>query len=480
MSGLDELTRDELILQLLKLYETVQIQAGQIEQQAERIADLEGIVAPQAERIAYLEEELSKHGGDSKPHWVKANKLTKEPGSPRKKRTQSFARKSLPPTEVVCHAVELCPKCGRKLDGGWVKWRHQVVDIPICPADVIDHLFIERECGVCGKRCVPDSGLVLSDVVVGKKSIGVNLMSLIAHLNTVCLVPIAKIRLLLETLYGVSISKGEIAELLQSVSEVGGSEYENLRETIRGSPFVHGDETGWRENGLNGYLWSFSTPSVRYFTYNTSRSGSVVTEVLGEEYLGTVVADFYGGYNVHAGLKQRCWVHFDRDLDALKEKYPEDMGVSSWVENVLGVYYRAKETVEHDYTDNERSCLRSKFEEELLGIAQTYLSAKDTPQHVLAKRIDNFLDELFTFVEYPEVPSENNAAERAIRPAVIARKVSGGTRSDKGSKTKSILMSLFGTWTAQGLNTFEACRQMIVQVNHAKLPSATVKILSEN
>ena len=106
MSGLDELTRDELILQLLKLHETVQIQAGQIEQQAERIADLEGIVAPQAERIAYLEEELSKHGGDPKPHWVKANKPTKEPGKPRKKRTQSFARKSLPPTEEVCHAVE--------------------------------------------------------------------------------------------------------------------------------------------------------------------------------------------------------------------------------------------------------------------------------------------------------------------------------------------------------------------------------------
>ena len=205
-----------------------------------------------------------------------------------------------------------------------------------------------------------------------------------------------------------------------------------------------------------------------------------MTEVLGDEYLGTVVADFYGGYNVHTGLKQRCWVHFDRDLDALKEKYPEDMAVASWVENVLGVYYRAKETIEHDYTDKERSLLRRKFEAELLGIARPYVAAKDTPQHVLAKRIDNFLDELFTFVEYPEVPSENNAAERAIRPAVIARKVSGGTRSDKGSKTKSVLMSLFGTWSAQGLNTFEACRKMIIQANHAKLPSGTVRILSEN
>ena len=144
------------------------------------------------------------------------------------------------------------------------------------------------------------------------------------------------------------------------------------------------------------------------------------------------------------------------------------------------MYYRAKETIEHDYTDKERSLLRRKFEEELFGIAQPYVASKDAPQHVLAKRIDNFLDELFTFVEYPEVPSENNAAQRAIRLAVIARKVSGGTRSGKGSKTKSILMSLFGTWSAQGLNTFEACRKMILQANHAKLHSGPIRMLSEN
>lgn len=295
MSGLEDLTREDLIALVLKLHEITQVQAGQIEAQAQRIAELEATVARQAERIAYLEEQISKHGGETKPHWVKANKPTKEPGSPRKKRIQSFARKSLPPTQVVCHAVESCPNCGRKLAEGWVKWKHQVVDIPIVPADVIDHLFIERECGVCGKRCVPDSTAVLSEAVVGKKCIGINLMSLIAHLKTVCLVPIGKIRSFVQTVYGVSISNGEIAGLLRAVSEVGQGEYEKLGEAIRGSPYVHGDETGWRENGVNGYLWSFSTPSVRYFTYRRSRSGSVVTEVLGNEYMGTLVADFYGG-----------------------------------------------------------------------------------------------------------------------------------------------------------------------------------------
>ena len=196
-----------------------------------------------------------------------------------------------------------------------------------------------------------------------------------------------------------------------------------------------------------------------------------MTEVLGDEYLGAVVADFHGGYNVHSGVEQRCWVHFDRDLDELKDKYVDDAGVGLWVDSALDVYYRAKATVEMDYTDDERRLLRWKFEAELLSLAKPYLSLEDAAQHVLAKRIDKFLDELFVFVEYPHIPSENNAAERAIRPAVIARKVSGGTRSAKGSKAKSVLMSLFGTWGAQGMNTYHACKKMIIHANKAKLAS---------
>ena len=448
---------------VLRLHETVQVQAR-------RIAELEAIVELQAKRISELEEQISKLGGGKpKAHWVKRNVPSKDPDSPRKKRTDSFARKSLVPTQVVCHAVDVCPNCSRKLTGGWVKWKHQVTDIPAVEVDVTDHLFIERECGACGTRYVPSSSEVLSKIVVGKRSIGINLMCLIAYLKTVCLVPIAKIRTLLDTLFGVKISKGEIAELLCAVSKIGESEYGKLLDDIRGSPFVHGDETGWRENGRNGYLWSFSTPQVRYFTYDHSRAGRVVTEVLSDEYMGTVVADFYGGYNAHGGLKQRCWVHFDRDLDALEAKHPDDARVVFWVDWVLDVYYRAKETIECDYSDKQRSLLRKEFEEQILVLAEPYLTLKDAPQHTLAKRINNFVDELFTFVEYPDVPSENNAAERAIRPAVIARKVSGGTRSARGSKTKSVLMSLFGTWSAQGLNTYDACRQMIVRANQGLL-----------
>ena len=460
MSGLDELTREELIALVLKLHETVELQA-------KRIIELEAIVQAQAERISALEEEVSKLGGPKpKPAWVKANVPKKEKG-PRKKRSQSFGRQSLPATQVQYHAVENCPDCGRKLSGGSVKWRHQVTEIPDVHIEVIDHVFVERRCGVCGKRWAPDASAVLRDVVVGKKSIGIGLMSLIAYLKTVCRVPIGLIRQLLWSLCGVKVSKGEIAELLHAVAEIGGAEYDALLDNVRGSPVVHGDETGWREDGKNGYLWSFSTPRVRYFTYNHSRAGAVVKEVLGDTFVGTLVSDFYGGYNIYEGIKQRCWIHYIRDLKALAEK---NTTVAPWVDAVIALYWRARESVRMDISDIQRCRLRQGFESELLALAQPYLKSKNAPQRVLAQRIDRFLGELFVFVQYPDVPSENNAAERAIRPAVIARKVSGGTRSPRGSKTSSVLRSLFETWALCGHNSLDACREMIIASNHTSLP----------
>ena len=82
---------------------------------------------------------------------------------------------------------------------------------------------------------------------------------------------------------------------------------------------MYGDETGWREDGRNGYLWSFNTPKVRDFIYRSSRSGQVVEEVLGEEFEGVLVSDFYGAYNVYQGPHQRCWTHLLRDIHLLRD-----------------------------------------------------------------------------------------------------------------------------------------------------------------
>lgn len=464
MSGLDELKREELVGLIIRLH-------GTVESLQAEIAELNGTVESQAELIRELEEEIGRlrGGGASGGLCVRPSVRKKERGS-RKKRKHSFARANLPADQVVYHAVEECPECGRKLDGGHIKWRHQVREIPQVRVEVTDHLFVERRCGVCGKRFTPDPKGVLGEVVVGKKSVGIGLMSLVAHLKTVCRVPVGQIKKLSETLWDLKISAGEISEILHDVAEIGGPVYEGLLKEVRGSPILHADETGWREDGVNGYIWSFSSPKVRYYTYRHSRGSVVAKEVFGDEFDGALIADFYAAYNFYDGIKQRCWVHLWRDLRALVEKNPDLPELAEWVDKVMDVYHQAKETTEKGCTDHERSRLKVQFEDVLLKLCEPYVGVKSAPERRLAERMTNFIAELFAFVANPKIPSENNAAERAIRPAVVARKISGGSRSPKGSETSSILRTLFETWALQGHNTITACKQMLIASNINSLP----------
>jgi transposase len=441
MPDIDALTRDELIGLCRQLWELKEA--------------LEARIAVLEEEIARLKQDPPSGIARAVPAFVRANKPPK-PKQQRKKRSQSFVRHREEPTQVVEHAAQECPDCGRKVTGGWVHARRQVIDIPVVSYTVTEHRVLRHRCGVCG--CVFMPSVDLSSEVVGRHRIGVGLMSLIAECKTVCRMPVRTIQSFVQTSYGLALSAGEIVEALHAVAEAGRPVYDGLRATLRESDYVHGDETGWREDGQSGYLWSFCRPDVRYYKRDASRGHQVPEGVLGEHYAGTLVSDFYGGYNYHLGRHQRCWVHFLRDLDELAEKQANDADLRSWVEAVKGVYWEARAFGSLRLA--ERVKARERFQEQLEALGAPYARTR-APQNVLAERIMRFLPELFTFVEYPEVPSENNAAERAIRPAVIDRKVSGGTRSAKGSQTKAILRSLFETWRVRGENSLGACQAML-------------------
>lgn len=376
---MDELTREELIAENLLLKEHVALLEAEVEM---------------------LRSMLSGGGkGSSAAPFVRPNRKERREAerSERKKRKTSFARKRQTPTEVVEHAVDICPDCGKKLSDGWVHGRRQVIEIPETPIRVIEHVLIARRCGVCGRRYIPK--LDLSGQVVGKGRLGIKLMSVIADMATNCRMPHRTIQRMLRGSYGLNISLGEISEVLHRVAERGKEVYNDLLWAIRRSPVVNADETGWREDGVNGYIWSFSTPEVRYLRRDQSRAGRIVTETLGDEFSGVLVSDFYGAYNIYEGVKQRCWVHLLRDLKALREKHPNNESVALWVGHVKSVYEDAKEASERNYTRMERCQLRQVFEARLLKLATPYRDAKNAPQKTLSKRIESFLGELFSFVD---------------------------------------------------------------------------------
>lgn len=447
MNDLGSLSREELI--------------GIVLEQHQAVLELREGVDTLSERVRALEKEneelRSKLGGGGRtiPAFVKANRPERKKKD-RRKRQKSFVRLRETPTEIVEHSLDTCPDCGRRLSGGTVHHSRQVIEIPVMPVRIIEHRVIGRYCGVCRKIHVPK--LDLSGEVVGTHRMGIRLMSLVSYLHTVGRMPVERVQKLLESLYGLHLGIGEITGILHAVASRGKPAVEKLLHAVRGSPAVNADETGWREDGKNGYIWSFSTPDARYFIRDKSRSGEIAKGVLGEDYGGVVVSDFYCGYNVLLGRHQRCWVHYLRDLRALVEANPGDRGVAIWVGKVKAVYRRAK-----GYSSDgskARYEQRIAFEEELYKLARPYLK-RNVPHRILAERIEKFLPEMFVFVEHPEVPSENNAAERAIRPAVTARKISGGTRSAKGSETRMALMSLFGTWLLRGEDAMESCRRML-------------------
>jgi len=421
-------------------------------------------IATQDAEIAALRQQISGGPGpgspaaNEPPAWLKPNRPAR-PETKRKKRDCAFTRPRGQATSEIEHAADYCPDCGRKLDGGTLHHTREVIDLPDVTVQTVEHKFYTRYCGVCQKRIASKGDL--QNQVVGKRRIGIRAMSFIAYLRTACRMTVESICLLLDAQFGLKISAGEVSELLSGVADVGAPVAETLLDNIRNSPVVHADETGWREDGKNGYLWSFSTPDTRYFVRDASRGSDVVKEVLGAKFNGVLVTDFYSAYSFYPGEHQRCWVHLLRDLHHLREKHPDNGSVKMFISDVRDVFDRAREYDGEKHTEADRRKQRFVYQEELRRIARPFLK-QPVPQRVLAERVERFASELFVFVEYEHAPPDNNAAERAIRPAVVIRKVSGGTRTERGSETMAVLHSLFATWQLRGHDVLASFRLLLL------------------
>lgn len=296
------------------------------------------VIAERQRQITVLRQEITvlqqriaelEHGPDNRPpSFVKPNrrKVVRSP-KPRKRRDakHNHARRRDTATRSVQHAYDRCPECHYKLQGTSVDYTRQVIELPPPqPVEVTEHQVIRRYCPRCQRFQSPK--LDLRGEVLGQSRMGVRLVSLVAYLRTSLRLPVRSIQVYLQTMHNLTISVGEIVGLLDQVREATKGAVEELKGEARQSSVVHADETGWRQDGQNGYVWSFSTvgdKAVRYYEFDASRSQSVVRRILGNQFHGHLVSDFYCGYNDYECEKQRCWVHLLRDLEGLKEKFSQ-------------------------------------------------------------------------------------------------------------------------------------------------------------
>ena len=273
----------------------------------------QAIIERLEKRIAQLEGRAKPGGSRGMPGLKpKASRKPAQPTAPRKSRPHGFARTRMTPTQRVEHAVAQCPDCGTRLSGGWVQRTREVIDVPPVPAEVSEHVYIARTCPACRRRCLPPAQL--EGMVMGKQRLGVNLVSLIAMLREEARLPIGVIQGYLRIVHQLRLSVGAIVDAVQRTAQKAQAAAAEILTQIRASPVVHADETGWRQDGNNGYVWTFSTPTQRYFPCSSQgqalrrgRGKAVVDEVLGAEFAGVLVSDFYAAYHHYDGPKQRCW-----------------------------------------------------------------------------------------------------------------------------------------------------------------------------
>ncbi|MCC7353647.1 MAG: transposase [Anaerolineae bacterium] len=277
----------------------------------------------------------------------------------------------------------------------------------------------------------------------------------------------------METLHRLRLSVGEIVALAHGVRRQLQGEAGKLVAQVRGEPVVHQDETGWREDGQNGFVWVTATAGaevVRYSEYSASRSHHVAKGLLGADFRGVLVSDFYAAYqvkpwlgNLIPGRHQRCWAHLLRDLHQLKEEQPYGLTCRSGLRPCANPTTRLRPGSLPRLHPPQRNASKPTS-------AGSNAFDAAHPCWALAKRLLRHQEELFQFVLVPGLPADsipggedNNLAERSLRPLVVIRKISGGTRSPQGTKTRLTLASLLGTWAAPHLNPFLQCLAALQQ-----------------
>lgn len=388
-------------------------------------------------------------GRKTPPRGVKANVVRVSVRRPRKRRSPVSGRRREPPDRRVAPALPQCPRCGAALRRGRVVARRQFIDVPQTRAEVIEHVVLERRCPRCGARCqgaMPD----LRAQAGAHRRLSWRVAALAVVLRIKLRLPLAQVRWLLAQCWGLRVSDGALCSLLDEAARAARPAYDALLAEARASPVVHLDETGWREAGHNGWVWTLTTPTVRLFRFSTSRAGAVARALLGPDAEGVLVSDFYTAYDQLDGRHQRCWAHLLRDIHELTEQHPDDAGLQAWAQGMHAIFTQAVAwtAAAGACPPPERERVRLRFEAETLALCRA--GPVGAPQTALCQRVERYHPELFTFVADPAVPPTNNLAERALRPLVVGRKISGGTRSAQGSRTRMILQSMIATWDLRG------------------------------
>jgi transposase len=363
--------------------------------------------------------------------------------------------------EHVDVTVELdqsvCHRCGGVLSERPTDSYTRVVE-DIVPAKrvVTEYVVRRRYCRGCGEQVSPPVPNVIGGG--GNERFGLRLMLLVVSLKLLGL-SYAKVGSLLKLLFALEITEAAMIHCVKSVASAFGPRYEELRRELLREKSIHGDETGWPIKGRNHWLWAFVGRWSVVYEVADSRGKDVPQRVLGD-YKGTVISDSWPAWN-HVGARwQRCLVHYLRELkETIEYKSPGAafFPFAKRLRRILNDAIRvAKRT---DVPEEERLRVKARLERRVDTLIESCSSSADQEKNCsrLVKRLKRERGMLFTFLDEKEggIAWNNNAAERALRPSVVIRKMTYGNQSEEGARAHAILMSVKETCNLRGENFFD-------------------------
>lgn len=356
------------------------------------------------------------------------------------------------------HRAEVCPECGGALCRCREIRTRYTEDIPEDIQPVITEHTIHRDwCPQCKKKVEP----VVNEALPGA-TLGNRVLVLSAWLHYALGNTLSQIVEVFNFHLSFTVTPGGLVQMWRRLAEILYVWYETIQRQALDSAVLNADETGWRVNGKTHWLWCFATRELSWFMVNRSRGSPALFQFFIHEFAGTLVSDFWGAYNaVACALRQKCLVHLLRDLEHV-ERYkspgPHWAAFAKKLRRLVGdairLWRQRDERTPETYA-SRRACLTRRLQE---LIAPAW---EDPQARRLIKRLRRHQDELFTFLDQPGVPFDNNLAERAIRPAVILRKNSYGNRSGQGADMQAVFMSVFFTLKKRGHNPVKTVHQAL-------------------
>ena len=416
-------------------------------QQQTTIQHLEARIKTLEARIAELEarvQQRSDHADrppSSDPPYEKRTARAGTQGSPGAKPGHPGHRQVLlEPTEVIEVKPPACA-CGQTacLDTSPYSI-HQVIELPEIQMRVRHFVLYEAYCPQCGritKAQVPPEA---------SSGYGPRLTALIGELSGPQRDSRSAVQEFCASVLGVPISRGAIQRAVDRVSEAIKPHYEAIAQKARQAKVNYSDETAWYQHGVLAWLWVMANTTVAFFMVQASRSQAAF-EALIKRWAGILVSDGYGVYCPWGHARQTCLAHLIRRARGLSER--KDPELAWFGGRVLAELQRLVHWATAPPTAGEVQAWYAR----LVHLLHQYRSRQDEAGK-FARTLEREMGVLWTFVVEDGVEPTNNRAERALRFAVLWRKLMQGTYNEKGDRWVERILSLRETCRLRGIPTF--------------------------